>query len=80
MIPRPSGRLLRIGLFMLVAAVAAEEIAAVIVQEGQGHLSIAYNLEVVVEEGLELAGWMIIATGLLATAIAWAFDDAGRVD
>lgn len=33
-IPRPSGRLMRIGLFMLVAAVAAEEIAAVIVQEG----------------------------------------------
>jgi hypothetical protein len=79
-IPRPSGRLLRIGLFMLVAAVAAEEIAAVIVQEGQGHLSIAYNLEVVVEEGLELAGWLVIATGVLATAIAWAFEDARRMD
>ena len=75
-IPRPSGRLLRIGLFMLVAAVAAEEIAAVIVQEGQGHLSIPYNLEVVIEEGLELAGWMIIAHGPARHGSCVAFEDA----
>jgi len=71
-VPRPVCRRLRLGLLLLAGAVAAELVAAGIVQAGFDHFSFVYNVEVAVEEGAELAGWMLIATGLLATAISWA--------
>ena len=75
-VPRPAGRRLRLGLLLLAGAILAELVAAAIIQVGYDHFSFVYNVEVAVEEGAELSGWMLIATGLLATAIAWASPPA----
>jgi hypothetical protein len=71
-----SGRLVRVGLLMLVAAVLAEFVA-VAFKQGSGHDTLRYHLEVVVEEGLELAGWVVVATGVIATALTWASERPG---
>lgn len=54
------------GLGMLALAVVAEAIAAVLVRSGYGYGSGPYVIEVAFEEGLELAGWALIATAALA--------------
>lgn len=60
------GLTIRLGLGFLVAAVACELISAVMVQVELGPGTLAYELEVIVEEGLELAGWILIASALAA--------------
>jgi len=63
-------RLVRFGLILLVAAVALE-----IASEGLYHLGwddpdLPLVIEAVTEEGAELAGWVLIATGFFAAACA----------
>ncbi len=59
-----------VGLAMLVAAVAVEYIGGLIRNlDGVTVESLTYAFPVTIEEGLELAGWMLIATGLLAAAL-----------
>jgi hypothetical protein len=66
------GRLLRAGLLLLVAGVVLELAGQAILESNVSKASLLWNLEVAVEEGCELAGWILVATGLLATAVAWA--------
>ena len=68
-----------LGLCLLVLAVVAE-LAGGVMQNAFGvtYDSFPYSVEVVIEEGLELAGWILIGTGLLATAIHRAADLTAR--
>jgi integral membrane sensor domain MASE1 len=59
--PRTIGRLLVVGLGCLVLAVAAEVVSAPISDDE----NLAHTLEGALEEGLEFAGWALIATALL---------------
>jgi hypothetical protein len=59
-------RSLELGALFLVAAVALELASPVLFALGYGFGSVPYELEVVAEEGAELAGWILIASGLLA--------------
>lgn len=54
------------GLGALVLAVLMEAATPALFALGQGHGSIAYELESVLEEGLELGGFILIATSLAA--------------
>ncbi len=75
-LPRRAARPVQGGLLLLAAAMVFEVVTAFFVGSGEHHhLSFAYNAEVAVEEGFELAGWILIATGLLASGIAWAPGD-----
>ena len=62
----PASRSIRLGLLMLVAAIGCEVVSFGMVQIGLNRGTFAYELEVIVEEGLELAGWILISSGLLA--------------
>lgn len=65
------------GLVMLAVAVVLEFFAStLIIKAGAGRVaddtrvgSMLYELEVVVEEALELGGWLLIAAGLVATGL-----------
>ncbi len=57
------------GLVSLVAAVVLEAATPILFALGFGHGSAPYELEVVVEEGLELAGFVRVATGLAALVV-----------
>lgn len=61
--PRNTSRFVRVGLGCLGAAVVSELISAPLATSAGPFLQ---TLEVVVEEGLELSGWGLIATGLLS--------------
>jgi hypothetical protein len=63
-------RIMRAGLVMLAAAVACELVSAGLVQGGYGRGTVLYDLEVAVEEGLELAGWIFLAAGFSADLLA----------
>lgn len=66
-----SGRvawLLRGGLILLAAAVVLEAASSALFQLDYGHRTWPYELEVILEEGAELAGWIWIATALTAAA------------
>ena len=66
---RSATRNIRLGLLLLVAAVGCEVASFGLVQVGLDKGTFAYELEVIVEEGLELAGWILIASGLLAAFV-----------
>lgn len=67
----PEGRRsCRTGLLMLVAAVACELLSAALVEVGHGRGTGLYDLEVAVEEGLELGGWVLVLTGLTGALLA----------
>jgi hypothetical protein len=59
--PRDASRLVLVGLGCLAAAVVSELVSVSFSSSG-----FADALEVTIEEGLELAGWGLIATGLLS--------------
>jgi hypothetical protein len=59
-------RLTVTGLGALVLAVLMEAATPVLFALGQGHGSLPYELESVIEEGLELGGFVLIATALAA--------------
>jgi hypothetical protein len=65
----PSGRVLLAGLVLLVVAVALEMASPILFALGSDHGELAYELEVVLEEGAELAGWILISTGLAAALL-----------
>ncbi len=72
-----SGWFIRLGLVMLVLAVFAEMGSTTIA--GDSENTLPYVLEVVVEEGLELAAWVLIATAMASTLSATLLDLGRRV-
>lgn len=66
--PARAGRLVRIGLIMLVAAVGLEIASQGLYQLGWDDPDLPLVIEVVAEEGAELAGWILVATGFLMIA------------
>jgi hypothetical protein len=63
-------RLVRLGLGLLVVAVLAEVASTVLIADGETLHSAPYVVEVAVEEGCELGGWMLIATAMVAGVTA----------
>ena len=68
--PDRAGDAVRVGLALLVLAVAAEAVTPVLFNFDWGQNSVPYELEVVLEEGAELAGWILVVTGLAGFAAA----------
>jgi hypothetical protein len=64
---RVLARTLLVGLALLVGSVALEVSSPILFALGSDHGEWAYELEVAVEEGAEVAGWILISTGLAAT-------------
>jgi hypothetical protein len=62
-------RAIRIGLGLLVLGVLAEGASAAIHVDERFAGGLVDGLEVAIEEGAELAGWILIATGLMATVV-----------
>jgi hypothetical protein len=67
--PRQSRGPFEIGLALLALAVVAQ-LAWGALEDPLGYLSNAHIFEIVVEEGGELGGWLLIATGLVATLVS----------
>jgi hypothetical protein len=63
------GRALLAGLALLVVAIALEMASPILFTLGSDHGELAYELEVVLEEGAELAGWILVSTGLAAALL-----------
>lgn len=70
-------KLLRAGLALLALAVALEAASAGLFQLEYGHRTWPYEIEVILEEGAELVGWVWVATALLAAACSMLVE-AGR--
>jgi hypothetical protein len=66
---RPA-RLVRVGLLLLAVAVAAELVSTALVESAEAGRSLPYVLEVAVEEGCELGGWILIATALVSGMVS----------
>lgn len=62
-------RVLLAGAVLLVAAIALEASSPAIFWVGFERGGLAYELEVIAEEGAELAGWVLIATALITFAV-----------
>ena len=69
-LPPIAARALVAGLACLVVAVGLEMVSLVMVNAGYPEGSRAYEVEVIFEEGLELAGWILIASSMAAGALA----------
>lgn len=76
--PLGTGRVVMLGLWLLGGAIALEFTSPVWFALGSDHGGWLYEAEVVVEEGLELAGWLLIAGGAAGAAIAAAARNAVR--
>ena len=70
-------RALLAGLTSLVVAIALEMASPILFALGSNYGELAYELEVVLEEGAELAGWILVSTGL-ATALLTSAPPASR--
>jgi hypothetical protein len=68
--PKRAGDVVRAGVALLVLAVLAEALTPILFNFDWGQDSVPYELEVVFEEGAELAGWILVATGMAAFATA----------
>ena len=64
---RVPGTLVRVGLGLLAAAILLEMASPVLFALGLDHGDLGYELEAVIEEGAELAGWMLVTLGLGVT-------------
>lgn len=62
---------IRLALGLLVLAIVAEASAAAWYGTGGEAETFVGALEIAIEESAELAGWILVATGLAATAFAW---------
>jgi len=62
-------RALLAGLALLVVAIALEMASPILFALGSDHGELAYELEVALEEGAELAGWILVSTGLAAALL-----------
>jgi hypothetical protein len=69
-------RLVRLGLGLLIAAIALNMAGIVLDFADVDKASFAWTVEIVLEEGLELAGWILVATGLSIRLLAAAFERA----
>lgn len=76
--PLGTGRVVMLGLWMLVAAIVLEFTSPIWFALGSDHGGWLYEAEVVVEEGLELAGWLLIAGGAAGASIVAAARGAVR--
>lgn len=68
--PRRAGIFVLLGVSLLVFAVACEVVGTKWAPEGDAQPTTPYVIEVALEEGAELLGWILIAGGLLAHACA----------
>jgi hypothetical protein len=68
--PEAGRRPLKVGLVLLISAVPLEMLWAIWHVAGGNTRSWPDALEVALEEGLELSGWILVATGLAAFALA----------
>jgi hypothetical protein len=68
-LPARHARFVVVGIALLVAAVVFELLSVAIVRAGFDRDSVVYALEVVLEEGAELAGWILIAGALLSAFV-----------
>lgn len=66
--PARAGRLVRTGLILLVAAVVLEVASQGLYHLGWDDQDLPLVIEVVAEEGAELAGWILVATGFFVAA------------
>jgi hypothetical protein len=73
-------RLIRAGLGLLVAAIVLNMAGIVLDFADVDKESSAWTIEIVLEEGLELAGWIVIATGLSIRLFAATFERAASAD
>lgn len=63
-------RPIRAGLMLLALSVVGGAVAERIVAHEQwGHADIGYEAKILIKDGSELAGWMLVATGLAAAAL-----------
>jgi hypothetical protein len=76
--PLGSGRVIMVGLWMLVGAIVLEVTSPIWFALGSDHGGWLYEAEVVIEEGLELASWLLIAGGAAAAALSAAARAAVR--
>jgi multisubunit Na+/H+ antiporter MnhB subunit len=67
--PIPVRRVMLAGLGALLVAIAMEAATPILFALGFDHGTVPYELESVVEEGLELAGVVLLATGLAALVV-----------
>lgn len=74
-LPQRLERLLRWGLGFLALAVVAEGVSTVLSAADAERGSWPDALEVIVEEGAELAAWILIATALLAAVLSLLSED-----
>ena len=63
----PASRALRLGLGLLVASIPVEIVGLVSRRLAEDGTDVPENFRVAVEEGLELAGWIVVAAALTAT-------------
>ncbi|HEY7707481.1 MAG TPA: hypothetical protein VH968_09965 [Gaiellaceae bacterium] len=63
-----AGLVLRVGLGLLVLGVAAEALASLWYSAGETAETFVGALQIAIEEGAELAGWVLIVAGLTAAA------------
>lgn len=76
-VPSRGGGILRAGAGLLVAAVALEVSSYALVRLGYGFRDWPFAVEIALEEGAELAGWILISGALTASAAA-ALVGSGR--
>jgi hypothetical protein len=69
--------LLRAGLILFGCAIVLEAGSSGLFQLGYGHRTWPYEIEVLLEEGTELVGWVWIATALMA-AVCSSLAQSGR--
>jgi hypothetical protein len=67
--PPRASRFALAGLALLAAAVVLEVVSAGVIRAGYDRGSLLYELEVVAEEGAELAGWILIAGAFLSAFV-----------
>lgn len=68
-LPRVPARILLIGLLLLAGAVLLEALSPALFALGLDHGDLGYEVEAVTEEGMELGGWMLVATALASTLV-----------
>ena len=68
-LPGRPRRTVVLGLALLAAAVGLELLSSVVLRSGSGRGSALYELEVLLEEGAELTGWILIAGALLSAFV-----------
>ena len=77
--PRRPVWFVNVGLALLAAAVVLEVLSAAVIRAGYDRGSVLYELEAVLEEGAELAGWILIAGAFLTAFVLALRDDTAAL-